>query len=145
VPPVRVTCCLLVAVLTGVAACQPHRPAPRAGVPVRDSRVFVPERMRRAVDGRPLPEVRTKVAGVWKFRVTVAGSVQELSVGHFADRGDPASVTRTGVICVRLPADAGPGQTWEVEAEFDFDQPILWEKGLLVWRFAKPVSAVRAG
>lgn len=143
----RGKCCLMLAVLVGVFGCHsPHHVlnvVEPEGVP--ESRPFRPERMRAAVEGRPMPEIRQKLAGVWKFRVTVAGAVQEVSVGHFADRGDRASVSDTGVVSVRLPSDSGPGQTWEVEAAFDFDQPVLWEKGLLVWRFAKPVSVIRVG
>ncbi|MCU0704951.1 MAG: hypothetical protein MUF18_13320 [Fimbriiglobus sp.] len=90
-----------------------------------------------------MPEVRRKLAGMWRFRVTVVGAVQDLTVGHFAEYADQESVTRTGIVSVRLPADSAPGQTWEVEAEFDPDKPMLTEHGLLVWRFAKPAAVVR--
>jgi len=143
---VRGKCSLVVAVLVGVGGCgSPRHVVGIVGEPTPMAYPFRPERTRAAVEGRPMPEIRQKLAGVWKFRVTVVGAVQELSVGYFADRGDQSSVSQTGVISIRLPSDSGPGQTWEVEAAFDFDQPVLWEKGLLVWRFAKPVSVIRVG
>lgn len=141
-PPAVVAVLLLVAL-----GCAPT-PSPRPTEAAEDlgpSRPFRPERMQAAVAGKELPAVRRTLAGRWAFRVTVVGQVEELSVGYFAETGDAASVERTGVIAVRLPADAGPGQTWEVEAAFDYDLPILREHGLLVWRFAKPTAAVRAG
>lgn len=143
----RVRLTLLFAVLVACVGC--HGPRHTAALdppePAPVARPFLPERTRRAVDGRTLPEVRERLAGVWKFRVTVVGAVQEVSVGYFADRGEQASVTQTGVISVRLPKDSGPGQTWEVEAAFDTDKPIQRENGLVVWRFAKPVATIRVG
>jgi hypothetical protein len=138
---------LLLAVLVGVVGCRGAQPLTFVDEPEPQpiARPFLPERMRRGVDGRTLPQVREHLAGVWKFRVTVVGAVQDLSVGYFADRGDRSSVAQTGVISVCLPKDSGPGQTWEVEAEFDIDRPIQRENGLLVWRFAKPVSTIRVG
>ncbi len=143
----RGTCCLLLAVLAGSVGCHrpPHTTFLDEPQPAPEARPFFPERMRRAVDGGTLPQVREQVSGVWKFRVTVVGAVQEVSVGYFADRGEQSSVTQTGVISVRLPKDSGPGQTWEVEAAFDIDKPIQRENGLLVWRFAKPVTTIRVG
>lgn len=143
----RGKCCLVLVVLACIVGCRSPRSVVRVvePEPVPMARPFRPERTRATVEGRPMPEIRQKLTGVWKFRVTVAGSVQELSVGHFADHGDRSSVSHTGVVSVRLPSDSGPGQTWEVEAAFDFDKPVLWEKGLLVWRFSKPVSVIRVG
>lgn len=137
----------IVALILGVAGCSPtarpstvHAP-PDAG----PSRPFRPERMRLAVAGKELPAVRKALAGRWRFRVTVVATRDKMSVGHFAAGGNEAAVERTGLIAVRLPDDAGPGQTWEVEAPFDLDRPILREQGVLVWRFARPTSAMRAG
>lgn len=143
----RRACVLLLAVLVGAVGCGGPRTVAivREPDPQPDAQAFLPERMQPGVTSRTTPQVRQHLAGMWKFRVTVVGAVQEVSVGYFADRSDPSSVARTGVISVRLPSDAGPGQTWEVEAAFDFDQPVLWEKGLLVWRFAKPATAIRVG
>lgn len=138
----------VVAVLLLVAVGCAPTPRPRSSEAAEDvgpSKPFRPERMRAAVAGKELPAVRRTLAGRWAFRVTVVGQVEELSVGYFTAEGDASSVERTGVIAVRLPADAAPGQTWEVEAAFDFDLPTLREHGLLVWRFARPTAAVRAG
>lgn len=136
-------------VLIGLLAfgCSPP-PRPThmtAEVPSGPVRNFRPERMSAKVEGQEMPAVRRAVAGRWRFRVTVVGAVEEISVGYFAGYGHPESVSQTGVIAVRLPADAGPGQTWEVEAAFDFDRPVLWEQGLLVWQFAKPEAVIRCG
>ena len=144
---VRRACALLLVVLVGAVGCRDPQHVVFVDEPEPEpaSQLFLPERMQPGVTGRPMPQVRQHLAGVWKFRVTVVGAVQELSVGYFADRSDPSSVAQTGVISVRLPKDSAPGQTWEVVAEFDPDKPVLWEKGLLVWRFAKPATAIRVG